>query len=503
MNISDYRVQFASFNSALELARYSRHIGATPELDSDEVFDRYSDLFSEVALGDLQAKLDETPASYETERSGLQRLLNSARVAQVEMQGNESARELAYCESSSQVAWDGEMIAVADVPARLAGEANGRMRADLAARWGDTISSCDEVRLTRLRSLTEISNELGFASYGVLIAEATNAQSEHREMAATALLEQTESAYTAAFSRVAARGFPDVAADDLDFADLPYFERMPWLGKSLSSRDPMRTYADTMEGLGIRIDKQPNVQLDTNGHSRAACYPVRPPHDVRLLASPRDDAARFVDFLQQIGKAQQHAWCSRDLARRHPEFIYSLDTATNDGYGYLFSCLALEPRWLLEFLPDIDAVQAARIARDVAQRLVVKVRRLCAEALYSMVLHDGGRSSPERLQSTYIDLQERAISFRALPELFLLDRHERMEPQSHLRGLAFSFGLREYLRVRYGHAWWRSRKAGDELIDLWNTASQYSVEELARLIGFGELSFELLAESMITALKGA
>ena len=51
--------------------------------------------------------------------------------------------------------------------------------------------------------------------------------------------------------------------------------------------------------------------------------------------------------------------------------------------------------------------------------------------------------------------------------------------------------------MRHGHRWWASRKAGDELIDLWNTASRYSVEELARLIGFGEISFDLIAELLI------
>ncbi|MBV9959004.1 MAG: hypothetical protein JO360_11315, partial [Acidobacteria bacterium] len=49
--------------------------------------------------------------------------------------------------------------------------------------------------------------------------------------------------------------------------------------------------------------------------------------------------------------------------------------------------------------------------------------------------------------------------------------------------------------------WWASRKAGDELIDLWNTSSRYSVEELAQLLGLGELSFDLLAETCISAMS--
>ena len=109
---------------------------------------------------------------------------------------------------------------------------------------------------------------------------------------------------------------------DLDFADLPYFEAMPWLGKSLSAKDPLRTYAETMKGLGIRVDKQPNIQMDIETRSArnsvAACFPVNPPDDVRLSASPRDGAADFLGFCNRLGRAQHHAWCSQDLAKASP-----------------------------------------------------------------------------------------------------------------------------------------------------------------------------------------
>jgi hypothetical protein len=107
------------------------------------------------------------------------------------------------------------------------------------------------------------------------------------------------------------------------------------------------------------------------------------------------------------------------------------------------------------------------------------------------------------LQSIYVGLYERATSFSMRPEPFLLDSQNAVRPASQLRALAFSFGLREYLRVRYGYRWWASRKAGDELIDVWSTASRYTVEELASLIGFGEISFDPLAEVITSALTGA
>lgn len=506
MKTSDYRVQFASFNSALQLMRYQRHVGLSAEPDRDEIYDRYSELFSPEVLTDLQAQIDQNPGGYETERSGLQKLLGAARIAKVELQASEAAKELARCESSSQVEWQGEVIAVADVPARLARESNKRQRGELVARWADSISSCDDLRLARIRSFGESARALGFPSYRALVAQGINEEADRGHLAVQALFDQTEPAYTASFSRLVARGFSDVSPSDLNSADLGFFEAMPWLGKSLSPRDPLRTYADTMEGLGVRVGKQPNIQMDIEASDdgmSAACFPVSPPEDVRLTASPKDGPSGFLSFLQQVGKAQHHAWCSPDLIQRHPEFVYPLDSATNEGYGYLFYCLALEPKWLLEFLPDIDPIQAARISKDVSLLLALRVRRLCADALFSHALHGADEQSREQLQSVYKDLQERATSFRVLPELFLLDLHERVEAECHLRALAFSFGLREYLRVRYGHRWWASRKAGDELIDLWNTASQYSVEELARLNGFGELNFDLLAETMTSALNGA
>jgi hypothetical protein len=65
-----------------------------------------------------------------------------------------------------------------------------------------------------------------------------------------------------------------------------------------------------------------------------------------------------------------------------------------------------------------------------------------------------------------------------------------------LRGRLFAASLVEHLRTRYGSRWWSRRAAGDELVDLWSTASRYTVEELAPLAGAGALDAELLSETL-------
>ena len=507
MNISEYRTQFASFNSSLELARYRHHVGLKSEADNEETNDRYSDLFSLEAIAELKSHLDQTPANPGTEKTGLQRLQIAAQLRHVERQAHELTKELVRCEFSSRMDWNGEKLSLEDVPARLARESTKTRRRELAARWADSISACNELRVARLESFNESARTLGFSTYGDLIAEATKAKLDGVHPAAHSLLEQTESAYTAALAKLITGGFfPDLKFRDLDFGDLPYVEAMPWREKFFSVKNLLRAQAETMNGLGIRLDKQPNIQLDTEPRPfrkpAAACFPVHPPEDVRL-ASPEDEAFYLQGLLQQTGKAQHHAWCSKDLAQRHPEFVYSPDSATTEASAYLFGYLPLDAEWILEFSPGVNAARAREVAGHIAMYLAMQVRRLCAEALYATLLHDAGHASSEKLQSAYRDLQERSTAFRTRAELYLLDLQDHTKPACHLRALAFSFGLREYLRVRYGHRWWTSRKAGDELIDLWNTASRYSVEELARQIGFGDLSFDLLAEVITTALAGA
>jgi hypothetical protein len=498
MNISEYRVQFASFKSSLELARYEHHVGQTSALNNDEIYDRYSDLFSPTTIADLQSLRDHTATDFDTERSGLQRLLTTAQLQQIELQASEITSELAYCESSQRIEWRGERISLEGVLLLLAREANKTIRGELAARWADSISICDELRIARVDSFRASAHILGFGSYWELIAKAANSEVEGAESTARALLEQTQSEYSSALSEMN-RDYPEQRLGDLDCADLPYFAAMPWLDKFFLQKDAFRIHEETLRGLGIRLDKQPNLKINTAGKS-AACFPINPPEDVRFAVPQRDGA--FLDFLQQAGKAQQHAWSSKNLSQTRPEFVYSPDTATTEGYGYLFGYLLLDPRWLLEFAPDINSARASEIARDLALHLALHLRQLCADILYGAMLHGPASRSREQLQLVYVDLYQQATSFRTRPELFLLNLQERLAATSRLRALAFSFGLREYLRVRYGHRWWASRKAGDDLIDLWNTASRFSVEELARQIGFGELSYDLLAEVTTTAIRG-
>src|SRR6266404_6724 len=197
MNIREYRYQFASFNFSFELARYRYHVGLQSELNSAEIYARHSDLFTPVALADLKSALDQTPSNFETERVGLQKLLDAAQLRYVEMQGGELTKELSQCESSIQIEWKGEKIPLEGFAVRFAREL-GNQRRELAVRRADSISICNELRINTLGLFREAARTLGFNSYSELEAGATNNMLDRTDHAAHSLLDQTESAYRSA-----------------------------------------------------------------------------------------------------------------------------------------------------------------------------------------------------------------------------------------------------------------------------------------------------------------
>jgi hypothetical protein len=190
-----------------------------------------------------------------------------------------------------RIEWCGERVSPESISFRLSTESQKVRRNELARLWTKALAACDELRFARLHRLHIGAGKLGFASYGDLIAEATRTNLSQVRLDAEALLKQTEALHRLALSSLVKRELPAVSASELNFADLAYLERVPWLDKFFLAQNWATTYAKMMDGLGIRVDKQPNIQIalaDSSLRDRPAmCLPVNPPGDVRLVCSPR------------------------------------------------------------------------------------------------------------------------------------------------------------------------------------------------------------------------
>jgi hypothetical protein len=505
MNISDYRRDFASYCSAFELAHYQHRAGFDRELHLEPIYDRYSDLFTRDAIDAIKRAHAETPPHLETERTGLRVLTGAAQIGYLEAQARELTDEVARCESAARVDWDKERVPVNNVPKIISNEPLALRRRELAARWVDAQRSCNDLRAARLESFHDSARSLGFDSYRALYTDIMGTDYERLERLTNQFLERTESAYTSALARVVARDLPGVKLDDLQHADYFFFQRMSRLDAFFPAQDLITTYADAMRGLGIRVEQQQNIHIDAEArpfkNPRPACFRIHPPDDVRLLIAPVGGAYDYTMLFHEAGHAQHFGWSSRELVAQHPEFLYAPDHGAAEGYAFLLNHLFQDADWLVEHRGGVSPEQAREIVRGMALLICGNVRRRCASLSYEIELHDSNTVRSERLAERYSDLLSEATRFRRSPALYLTDVDDGFYSAAYLRAWSFEVALREHLRTRWGRRWWASRKAGDELIDLWNTSSRYTVEELARLIGFGEISFDLLADHLIAAMK--
>src|SRR5207253_3924647 len=135
MNLSDYRRDFAAYNSAIQLAYYNYRAGFDEELHLEPIIERYGDLFTPDAIAALKRALDEAPENFETERAGLHALLGAASIGFLEAQARQLTEERARCESSARIEWRGETVPAFGVTKLIANEPDAHLRRELTARW--------------------------------------------------------------------------------------------------------------------------------------------------------------------------------------------------------------------------------------------------------------------------------------------------------------------------------------------------------------------------------
>lgn len=506
MNPSDYRRDYAAYSAAAERARFEHHAGLSPRLELRPAEERYADLWTREAVADLRRRVEETNAQFETERAGLRALAGAAGLKYAERRACEVSEELGRCAESGGFEWGGARVAASEAEGLLAAERDAGRRRELTQRRLDAVRACDDLRAARLEALNDAARELGFEGRRALYEEFAGVSLDALAAGAEGFLRRTEAAYMAALAGWSSRELAPGAARAPEYADLPYFERAADADARLPARDFRGLYAETLAGLGVRVESQRNLRVDDAARAGkaadSACFAVAPPEDVRLVVGAgAGGLGYFGRSLAEGGRAQVFAWASRESSSRHPEFVYATDRATEAGHGLLLAGLLREPGWL-EARRGMRATEAGALARRAALLELYGARRECASVVQALALYPakGGRS--EQSAEEYASRFTEATGFRHEAATHLLDADEWFESATNLRARLFAAGFGEHLRGRHGRRWFESRRAGEELIDVWNTASRYGAEELSGLLWGGGASFELLADASNAALGG-
>src|SRR5258706_1212580 len=228
------------------------------------------------------------------------------------------------------------------------------------------------------------------------------------------------------------------------------------------------TLRDTLLGLGVAIDDQPNVHLDTEDrpkkNPRAFCAPVRTPDEVYLVIRPSGGYQDFRALFHEAGHTEHYAHVERTRPFEERDLG---DNSVTEAFAFTMEHLLLDGAWIGDSL-GLDDASLRRLLHAAHVYYLYMFRRYATKVTYELELHGGGPAGLGAMPDRYASWLTQHLGFRFRAESYLDDLDPGFYSSQYVRAWMLEAQLRERWRARHGERWWRPGAAGDELRALWS-----------------------------------
>ena len=489
-DLDEYRQEAEVFLEEIDREYYLQGAGHKPDLAVEPIYRRHEGLFAREAFQRIG------------EARGLARDEDEARLRylhQFALDGHLGAetRELeartAELEASLEIEVGGETIPYRMAPVVQANEADAERRAQIdAARNAVLDERLNPLYLEGLERSHAACRELGWPSY-------LDAYSHVRQLDLRALARRLEE-----FASVTEAGYGDIVNPELERtvgrrlgelrrSDLVRFFRASHLDELFPGEGMVPALRDTLAGLGIDLDAQANITLDTETRPtkspRAFCSTPRVPEEVYLVLPPIGGREDYAALFHEAGHAEHYGGTQAELAF---EFRHLGDNSVTESFAFLLEGLTANAEWLDSVIGGEEAEAAIEHAR--AARLVM-LRRYSAKIAYEVELHAPEADLAE-MPERYSALLGERIGVPWPRETWLSDVDSSFYVACYLRAWALEVDWRDALRERFGEAWFEDRASGDWLRGLWSQGQRLDADRLLAEATGGSLGFDRLASEL-------
>jgi hypothetical protein len=492
VDLSAYRSDAEQFLERIDREYYLHLSGQKPDLELGPIYEQHADLFARGAVEELR---ELASASEGEERRRRAYLLHFALDGLIGEATRGEAEELARLEATLEVTVDGAAVPYRQVPVEQANEPDATRREALEAASRSLLAErLNPLHREALERSHSICSELGWAGYAAAYAELRGLDFARLSEQTTALLTETEATYAQAVDPELRRaGLP--ALGELARSDIPRFFRAPELDAGFPAEGLVSSFARTVAGMGIDLNEQANVHLDTEPRPtkspRAFCSPLKVPDEVYLVIAPVGGREDYAALFHEGGHTEHYAHVSAALPF---ELRFLGDNAVTESFAFLFDHLTEDEAWLRETL-GIDPEPVVAHSRAVE---LIMLRRYGAKLAYELELHAPG-AELDAMPQRYADRLSRATRVAWPSENWVSDVDSGFYVVCYLRAWALEGIWRRSLRERFGEDWFARREAGDWLRELWAQGQRLPAEELVAEALGQELSFEPLLRELAPA----
>jgi hypothetical protein len=496
MDRDAYRVGAEGFLAEIGREYYRHYAGLKDDFEIEAIYDRHADLFSRGAVDELRSEFhaaeDRAPGSDEGRRRRYR--LDFCLEGHLGQATKSLDAELARREAQLRLEVDGAPIGFRESSVAQANEPDGERRARIqAARLEATEEELNPLYAEALELTHSLARELGWPSYRALCEEVGGIDLGALERQTASFTAATDDAYGGIVDPPL-RATVGVGLSEARRSDLPRFFRAPQADVLFPAERLVPSFRETMSGLGIDLDRQPNVVLDVEPRPRksprAFCAPVSVPGEVYLVVPPMGGRDDYFALLHEGGHTEHFAHVDPALPF---EYRHLGDNSVTEGFAFLFDHLVEDPEWLRRRL---GVEPGAELAAHVRAQRLLYMRRYAAKLSYELELHGPEhRPLPDRAASYAAHLSA-AVGVEWPPTTFLADVDPGFYAANYLRAWALETHLRATLRERFGAAWFDEPAAGEFLRSLWREGQRLDAAELVAGLGAGELDFSVMLDDL-------
>jgi hypothetical protein len=479
MDLDAYRQGAEEFVSSLDREYYLHFSGQRDEFEIEAIYDAHEDLFTREAVEWLR-------------EHGTRPLFEFAVHGLIGRETRGGQAELARREAELEIEVDGESMPFRSAVAVQTNEPDPERRHAIdEARNAAT----DEALNPLLRELFErshaVTEELGWRSTLEMCEELSGIDLRELGRQTSKFLEESAHLYRPAVEPELQEQL-GLGFDRLRRADLPAFFRAPSLDAFFPAERLLPSLSETLAPLGIDLESQESVHLDTEARPRksprAFCAAVRVPDEVYLVIAPVGGRDDFGALFHEAGHTEHYAHVDPTLPVEQRAFG---DNSVTEGFAFLFEHLTAAPEWLRRRMgvDDPSPVVAHHRAVDF-----VFQRRYCAKLAYELELQDAP-ADLDSMRGRYAELLGGAVEIDWPAETWLSDVDPFFYAARYLRAWALEWRLRKHLEERFGEAWFEEREAGELLVSLWTRGQRDGADQLLGELTGESLDFsDLLAE---------
>jgi hypothetical protein len=462
-----------AFSNATTREYYLNYAGHKDDLAIAAIFERHAGLFRRETVDQVLA------AGSQDERAA--NLREFVVHGYLDQSAKELTEQIAGRETADMVQWEGEQLPYRAVQPRVTNEPDADRRHELDRRRLEVTSSHNDLRQQRWDALYAQARDLGFATYVALCEGVGRLGLERLRATMERFLWDTEEPYRDRLERELRE--LGVTPGLAERSDLLRLFRSPQFDDAFP-RDRMLPALDaTLRDLGVDVDHQPNVHLDTEERPkkspRAFCAPAEIPGEIYLVISPQGGHDDYRALFHEGGHTQHFAHIAAD----QPFAFRGLgDNSVTEGFAFVLEHLLYSRAWLARYLQMTEPDAYLSMAHF---HKLYFLRRYAAKLLYELELHASG--DPRAYGKRYADLLTAHVGVRYSPEDYLSDLDDGFYCARYLRAWTFDAQLRASFVRRWGEEWFAHPEGGAALRELWSHGQRDSAEELLKQLGQREL----------------